>query len=418
MVSTGRNIVVGIGGGIAAYKACQIIRLFKEQGDNVIAVPTEHALAFVGKPTFEALSGNPVSSSVFDAVDEVRHVRVGKEADLIVIAPATADLIARIAMGRADDLLTATVLVATCPVVLAPAMHTEMWYNAATQANVATLRSRGITVLEPAHGRLTGSDSGPGRLLDPEQIVSYAEMIVAHGPVKPYLAGKKILITAGGTREALDPVRFIGNHSSGRQGFALAEAASQMGAQVSIVAGTTDELPTPSGAEVIRIRSAQELYAEVMRLAPDMDMVIMAAAVADFRPAQPGDAKMKKGSTSEAGLANIAMVENPDILATLVQRRRDHELPDSLQIIGFAAETGDEHHTALEYAQAKLQKKQCDYLMCNEVGESKVFGQSDNQGWLLASDGQVIQIDHGSKLEVAQQIFDTLHKDTTRVQSS
>lgn len=405
--SAPRNVVVGVAGGIAAYKACHIVRAFKEAGDNVRVVPTESALKFVGKATFEALSGNPVSTTVFDAVDSVQHVKVGQEADLIVIAPATADLMARVVAGRGDDLLAATLLVATCPVVIAPAMHTEMWFNPATVANVATLRQRGITVIEPAHGRLTGKDTGPGRLPDPEQIVDLANAVHAGARLPQDLAGKKVLITAGGTHEHIDPVRFIGNSSSGRQGFALGEIAAQRGAHVSIVAGNTAELSTPAGAEIVPVVSTQDMFDAVQERAGQSDFIVMAAAVADFTPASQAISKLKKGSDSdEDALSTISLVENPDILATTVKRREAGELDSNPVIVGFAAETGDEHTTALEYARKKLQKKGCDLLMCNEVGMSKVFGQKHNEGWILDAHGGVVDVEHGSKIEVAAQIWD------------
>ena len=405
--SAPRNVVVGVAGGIAAYKACHIVRAFKEAGDNVRVVPTESALKFVGKATFEALSGNPVSTTVFDAVDSVQHVKVGQEADLIVIAPATADLMARVVAGRGDDLLAATLLVATCPVVIAPAMHTEMWFNPATVANVATLRQRGITVIEPAHGRLTGKDTGPGRLPDPEQIVDLANAVHAGARLPQDLAGKKVLITAGGTHEHIDPVRFIGNSSSGRQGFALGEIAAQRGAHVTIVAGNTAELPTPAGAEIVPVVSTQDMFDAVQERAGQSDFIVMAAAVADFTPASQATSKLKKGSDSdEDALSTISLVENPDILATTVKRREAGELDSNPVIVGFAAETGDEHTTALEYARKKLQKKGCDLLMCNEVGMGKVFGQKHNEGWILDAHGGVVDVEHGSKIEVAAQIWD------------
>lgn len=402
-----RKVVVGVAGGIAAYKACHIIRAFKEAGDEVRVVPTEAALNFVGRATFEALSGNPVSTTVFDEVDQVQHVRIGQEADLIVIAPATADLMARLAMGRGDDLLAATVLVATCPVVIAPAMHTEMWFNPATVANVGTLRARGITVIEPAHGRLTGTDSGPGRLPDPEQIVALADA-VGHGVrLGRELAGKRVLITAGGTLEHIDPVRFIGNSSSGRQGFALAEIAAQRGAEVTIVAANTVALPTPAGAEILRVTSTRELADAVQERAGAADVIIMAAAVADFRPVAAAGSKLKKGSDG-GSLSSIELVENPDILATTVRRRAAGELGGDPVIVGFAAETGDERHSALDYARVKLERKGCDLLMCNEVGQGRVFGQTHNEGWILDRRGQITEVPQGSKLEVAAAILDAV----------
>ncbi|WP_394284815.1 bifunctional phosphopantothenoylcysteine decarboxylase/phosphopantothenate--cysteine ligase CoaBC [Corynebacterium sp.] len=407
-----RRIVVGVGGGIAAYKTCHVVRNLKERGDDVRVVPTEGALNFVGAATWEALSGHPVSTTVFDAVDEVQHVRVGQEADLIVIAPATADLMARLAAGRGDDLLTATVLVATCPVLIVPAMHTEMWQNPATRRNVEILRSYGYTVMEPAHGRLTGKDTGAGRLPEPEQIAELARTVANGHRLERDWEGRSVLITAGGTQEDLDPVRYIGNRSSGRQGYALAEAAVQRGAKVKIVAGETADLPTPPGATVIKVSSTQQMYDAVRLHAKESDVIIMAAAVADFRPAASAETKMKKGGDSEAGLQRIEMVENPDILATVVARRAEGVVPAETLIVGFAAETGDEQTSALEYAQAKLKRKGCDLLMCNDVSGGGVFGQPNNQGWLLGKDGSVHEVADGSKLDVAVQILhgvDTLN---------
>ncbi len=404
-----RRIVVGVSGGIAAYKACHLVRDLKEGGDDVRVVPTPSALNFVGAATFEALSGHPVSTTVFDAVDEVQHVRVGQEADVLVIAPATADVIARLAAGRADDLLTATALVATCPVVVAPAMHTEMWHNPATRDNVATLRRRGIIVMEPAHGRLTGKDTGPGRLPEPGQIAEVTRTALDGHPLTHNWTGTKVLITAGGTQENLDPVRYLGNRSSGRQGFALAEAAAHRGAEVTIVAGNTIDLPTPSGARIIKVVSTREMEQAVNEHAPGSDVIIMAAAVSDFRPASTAEVKMKKGSDNDA-LAGLELVENPDILAGLVERRRAGGLAADATIVGFAAETGDAEHSALDFARAKLQRKGCDLLMCNEVGEGKVFGEARNRGWLLDADGSVTEIADGSKLSVAAQILEAVDR--------
>jgi len=395
---------VGVAGGIAAYKACHLVRNFKEAGDDVRVVPTENALNFVGAATFEALSGHPVSTTVFDAVDEVQHVNVGQHADAVVIAPATADLIARLATGRADDLLTATVLVATCPVIVAPAMHTEMWLNPATQDNVATLRRRGITVIEPAHGRLTGADSGLGRLPEPDQIGEVVRTELAGYRVEHRWKGKKVVISAGGTREELDPVRYMGNRSSGRQGFALAEWACQMGAEVTIVAGNTAPLPVPSGAKVRSIISTRELEQAMHEEARDADVVIMAAAVSDFRPAEVAESKMKKGQADDA-LSTLHLVENPDVLKGLVAARDRAELPAECVIVGFAAETGDADKSALEYAQEKFARKGCDVIMANEVGRDKTFGQKSNEGWILRSGLEPQRVEHGSKQVVAAQIL-------------
>lgn len=396
-----RNVVVGVAGGIAAYKACHLIRDFKEAGDDVRVVPTANALNFVGAATFEALSGHPVDTGVFERVDDVQHVRIGQEADLIVVAPATADVIARIAAGRADDLLTATVLVATCPVVVAPAMHTEMWHNAATQANVASLRSRGVTVLEPAHGRLTGKDSGPGRLLEPQAIAELARTVATTGPLGRPLEGKRVLVSAGGTQENIDPVRYVGNRSSGRQGFALADIAAHKGAQVTVVAGNTEALETPAGADVVRVTSTRDMEREMRSRAPEADVVIMAAAVADYRPAHEATSKLKKGQ-ADASLERIELVENPDILRGLVDMRDNGET--TAAIMGFAAETDN----ALEYGKAKLARKGADLLMVNDVSGGKVFGQARNSGWLLSRDGGVATIEDGTKHEVAAQIWSAI----------
>ncbi|MDK8625094.1 bifunctional phosphopantothenoylcysteine decarboxylase/phosphopantothenate--cysteine ligase CoaBC [Corynebacterium appendicis] len=396
---TPRNVVVGVAGGIAAYKACRLIREFTEGGDNVRVVPTPAALNFVGAATFEALSGNPVDTGVFSRVDEVQHVRVGKDADLIVIAPATADTIARIAAGRADDLLTATVLVATCPVVLAPAMHTEMWENPATQDNVETLRRRGIVVLEPAHGRLTGTDTGPGRMLEAAQIAEMARTVLETGPFGLSLQGKKVVISAGGTQENIDPVRYIGNRSSGRQGFALADIAAHRGADVTIVAGDTDALDTPPGAEIVKVRSTRDMKKAVDRAAENADFVIMAAAVSDYRPENEADSKLKKGESDDA-LSTLRMVENPDILKGLVDKRNAGET--SATIVGFAAETDK----PLEYGKAKLERKGADMLMVNSVAGGSVFGELRNSGWLIRADGEVEEIADGPKHVVAARIWD------------
>ena len=398
------RVVVGVSGGIAAYKACHLVRNFKESGDEVRVIPTENALNFVGAATFEALSGNPVDTGVFTRVDEVQHVRVGQEADLIVVAPATADLMARVAAGRADDLLTSTILVATCPVVLAPAMHTEMWLNPATQANVATLRERGITVLEPAHGRLTGKDTGPGRLPEPDVIAQLARTVLHTNGAKAFaqtLAGKRVLISAGGTQENIDPVRYIGNRSSGKQGYALGDIAAQRGAKVTIVAGATDELEPPSGTEVVKVGSTREMRQAMVDRAPDADVVIMAAAVADFRPEAEATTKLKKGQADDA-LSTIRLTENPDILKDLVNMREAGHI--AATIIGFAAETDNE----LENGRAKLKRKGADMLMLNSVAGGGVFGQARNRGWLLSADGGEEEIPDGTKHEVAARIWDAI----------
>lgn len=396
------NVVVGVTGGIAAYKACQVIRDFTKMGYNVTVVPTPNALKFVGKVTFEALSGNPVTNTVFESVDEVRHVSLGQNADLIVVVPATADFLARLAHGRADDLLTATCLVATCPVVVAPAMHTEMWRNRAVKDNVALLREHGVSVLEPAVGRLTGPDSGAGRLPDPEQIEQLAIARLEGVEFHHNLEGIRVLISAGGTREDLDPVRYIGNRSSGRQGFALAEVAAQRGAKVTVVAASTEALPDPLTANMVHVRSARDLQQAMEEKMEHADVIIMAAAVADYRPSTESDTKMKKGSEEEKNLSSLQMTENPDILRTLVDKR-DHQI-----FVGFAAETGDATHTPLEHGLAKAKRKGCDLLMCNEVGRNKTFGSTSNSGWLINKSGSYTGIETASKYVVAGHILDAV----------
>src|SRR4051812_1585793 len=350
------RVVLGVSGGIAAYKACSLLRLFTEHGHDVTVVPTAAALQFVGAPTWSALSGKPVSTEVWTSVHEVPHVRIGQSADLVVVAPATADLIAKAAHGLADDLLSNTLLTARCPVVFAPAMHTEMWEHPATQANVATLRSRGAVVIEPAVGRLTGADSGKGRLPDPAEIFATARVVLARGTdgLRTDLAGRRVVVSAGGTREHLDPVRFLGNRSSGRQGYALARTAVARGAEVTLVAANT-ALPDPAGAKVVRVVSADDLRAAVVAAATDADAVVMAGAVADFRPATRVDSKIKKG---DADPAPVALVRNPDVLAELGADRRGGRV-----LVGFAAETGDETGDVLAHGRAKLTRKRCDLLV-------------------------------------------------------
>lgn len=410
------RIVLGVGGGIAAYKVASLLRLFTEAGHNVTVIPTEAANRFVGVATWEALSGNPVSNSVFDDVEKVNHVRLGHEADLIVVAPATADLLAKAATGQAGDLLTNTLLMAHGPVLFAPAMHTEMWQNQATRSNVETLRSRGITVLEPAVGRLTGADSGPGRLPEPEVIFAAAIALVdASMPsaqlvgAKP-LSGRTVTISAGGTREALDPVRFLGNRSSGKQGVALAAAALDAGAKVRFLAAHMDVQP-PAGVELVRVESALELRDAALEAAAGSDVVIMAAAVADFRPAEVSTTKIKKSEGTDAPV--VRLVRNPDILHELVERR-DAESTAQL-IVGFAAETGDEDGNVLEHATAKLKRKGCDLLVVNQVGVGRVFGQDQNSVIILSGHGAEPQSAAGSKSDVAAAVIDRISSELSRV---
>ncbi len=403
MTGTPPRVVLGVSGGIAAYKACELLRRFTESGHDVTVVPTAAALRFVGAPTWSALSGKPVSVDVWEAVHEVPHVRIGQQADLLVVAPATADLLAKAAHGLADDLLSNTLLTARCPVVLAPAMHTEMWEHPATRANVATLRSRGTVVLEPAEGRLTGADTGKGRLPDPGEIFELARDVLARSVTgagtTQDLAGRTVVVSAGGTREYLDPVRFLGNRSSGRQGLALARAAASRGATVTLVAANV-ELPDPAGVTVLRVVTTAQLREAVLAAATDADAVVMAAAPADFRPAAVSEAKIKKAA--DASVAPLDLVQNPDILAELARTR---PRPDQV-VVGFAAETGDADGTVLDHARAKLTRKGCDLLVVNDVGGGKVFGQADNEAVVLAADGGVVQVPHGPKAALAHVIWD------------
>jgi phosphopantothenoylcysteine decarboxylase/phosphopantothenate--cysteine ligase len=414
------KVVLGVSGGIAAYKACELLRLFTESGHEVRVVPTREALKFVGAPTWAALSGNPVSAEVWDDVHEVPHVRIGKQADLVVVAPATADVLAKAAHGLAGDLLTNTLLTARCPVVFAPAMHTEMWQHPATRANVETLRSRGSVVIDPAVGRLTGADTGPGRLPDPAEIFEVCLRVLRGRPRD--LAGRKIVVSAGGTREAIDPVRYIGNRSSGLQGYALARTAVARGAEVTLIAANVT-LPDPAGAAVTRVRSTAELREAVLAASEDADVVVMAAAVADFRPAERHDVKIKK---TDGEPEPIRLTKNPDILAELGERRRqrsggaavvavaDVAVPSGSAmdvagvkgvpevIVGFAAET----HDVLANGQAKLARKGCDLLVVNQVGEGLAFGTPDNAATVLVAGGDPVEVPFGPKEDLADAVWD------------
>ena len=402
MAVNGRRIVLGVGGGIAAYKAVLLLRLFKEAGHDVRVVPTEAALTFVGAPTWAALSGHPVSASVWDQVHEVPHVRIGQQADLVVVAPATADLLARAAHGLADDLITNVLLTARCPVLLAPAMHTEMWTHPATVANVTTLRGRGVSVLDPASGRLTGADTGPGRLPEPEELFAAALALLPSDPAgQSDLAGRRVVISAGGTREPLDPVRFLGNRSSGRQGVALAQAALDRGAQVTLVAGSIEVAP-PAGADLVRVETALQMREAMTVAAREADVVVMAAAVADFRPSEVATHKIKKSADSDDAPV-VTLVRNPDILAGLVAGRAPGQI-----VVGFAAETGDESGTALEHAVAKLARKGCDLLVLNDVAAGKVFGKEETEVTVLGADGTITPVPPGSKAQVSQAVWDAV----------
>ncbi|MBF1681058.1 MAG: bifunctional phosphopantothenoylcysteine decarboxylase/phosphopantothenate synthase [Rothia sp.] len=452
------RIIVGIGGGIAAYKAAMLLRLFAKNGDEVIAMPTPNATKFVGVPTLEALSGNPVSTDVFERVPEVNHVRQAEQADAVVIAPATADLLARLAAGRADDLLSSTVLTTHAPVILAPAMHTQMWEHPATQANVQTLRSWGYHVIEPAIGRLTGPDSGPGRMPEPEDIFAVALDVIkrfpkgqvhpvytpGYAPTEPLytgteqermaaarqatltsallgqdanvsvdasgpLSGRLVVITAGGTREALDPVRFLGNRSTGKQGVALAEAARDLGATVHLI-GANLEVPAPEGVQVTRVVSALELREATLEASAAADVLIMSAAVADFRPAEFAEFKIKKSADSEDAPV-IQLVRNPDILREVVVRRQQaREAGESTLgpklIVGFAAETGSAEKTPLELGREKLQRKGTDFLAVNTVGVNRGFGTDDNTITLLSTLNDEAPVFSGSKKELSVRLLE------------
>ncbi|MDP9986520.1 phosphopantothenoylcysteine decarboxylase/phosphopantothenate--cysteine ligase [Arthrobacter oryzae] len=410
------RIVLGVGGGIAAYKVASLLRLFTEAGHDVTVIPTEASTRFIGTATWEALSGNPVSNSVFDDVHLVNHVRLGHEADLVVVAPATADLLARAATGQAGDLLTNTLLMAHGPVLFAPAMHTEMWQHAATRANVETLRSRGAAVLEPASGRLTGADSGPGRLPEPHMIFDAAMALVqGQSDYQLPLAGRTVTISAGGTREPLDPVRFLGNRSSGKQGVALAVAARNAGASVRLLAAHMD-VPPPAGVEVVRVETALQLREAALAAAAGSDVIIMSAAVADFRPAAVSDTKIKKRDDTADPV--ITLVRNPDILQELVEQRDAGPAQSGQLIVGFAAETGDGQGDVLAYAEAKLQRKGCDLLVVNHVGTDKVFGQDSNSVVILSRSGSEPQEASGTKTEVSEAIIRRISSELNRVASN
>jgi len=395
------HVVLGVSGGIAAYKACELLRRFTESGHDVTVVPTAAALEFVGAPTWAALSGRPVATDVWSDVHEVPHVRIGQSADLVVVAPATADLLAKAAHGIADDLLTNTLLTARCPVVVAPAMHTEMWEHPATVENVATLRRRGVLVIEPAEGRLTGADSGKGRLPEPAEIFETARDVLARAAEANVLdlAGRHVVVSAGGTREYLDPVRFLGNRSSGLQGYALARAAVARGATVTLVAANVS-LPDPAGAKVVRVETTAEMRDAVLAAAGSADAVVMAAAPADFRPTTTATSKIKK--SEDGSTPAVQLTQNPDILAE-VARERPH--PGSV-VVGFAAETGDETGSVLEHARAKLARKGCDLLVVNDVSGGKVFGEPENEGVVLDSSGEAVPVPRASKSALAHVIWD------------
>ncbi|WP_018253126.1 bifunctional phosphopantothenoylcysteine decarboxylase/phosphopantothenate--cysteine ligase CoaBC [Salinispora mooreana] len=391
------RIILGVGGGIAAYKVCELLRLLTESGHRVRVVPTASALRFVGAATWSALSGQPVADDVWSDVHEVPHVRLGQQADLVVVAPATTDLLARAAHGLADDLLTNTLLTARCPVVLAPAMHTEMWEHPATVANVATLRSRGVLVVEPAVGRLTGMDTGKGRLPDPAELFAVARRVLARGTAAPAdLTGKHVLVTAGGTREPLDPVRFLGNRSSGKQGYAFARAAVARGARVTLVSANV-ALPDPAGVDLVRVSTTAELREATLTAADRADAVVLAAAPADFRPATYATGKIKKSDDGSA--PTVELVANPDIAAELGKRRRPEQV-----LVVFAAETSD----AEANGRAKLARKRADLIVINEVGLDRVFGADTNAATVIGADGSVSRMPEQSKEDLADGVWDLI----------
>jgi phosphopantothenoylcysteine decarboxylase / phosphopantothenate---cysteine ligase len=392
-VST-REVILGVGGGIAAYKSCDLLRRLQDQGFGVTVIPTPSSLNFVGSATWEALSGRPVTTTVWEKVDEVRHVSLGSASDFIIIAPATADLIARIAQGRADDLLTNTVLASSAPKLIVPAMHPAMWSNPATVANVQTLRERGFFVMEPDHGRLTGKDVGVGRFPETSRIL--AEFNSIANPVHDLL-GRKVLVTAGGTREPLDPIRYIGNRSSGKQGYAIARAASRRGADVTLILANS-ELPDPSGIRCVRVSTAQEMFSQVEKEFDLCDVLVMSAAVADAKPSQISQSKIKKGS-----LTSIELASNPDIVATVASRKK------SQIVVAFAAETSLD----VEEGKRKLVSKNADILFLNDVAGNEIFGSDQNQGVILiagnegkAESVQEINVDRTDKDTLADLLLD------------
>jgi len=390
------NIVVGITGGIAAYKAVNVVRALVLAGHHVQVVATDNALRFVGKATLEAISRNPVFTDLYEGVAEVRHVSIGQAADLIIVAPATADSIAKLAHGFAGDLLGNTILASTAPLVIAPAMHTEMWQNAATVANIALLRERGVTIVGPAVGQLTGKDSGPGRMSEPDDIVSAALGVLAPKD----LAGKRIVVTAGGTREPLDPVRFIGNRSSGKQGLALALAAASRGADVTLI-GANLEVHAPDSVHVVHVGSTLELADAVTTAAPHADIVIMAAAVADYRPEQVAEGKIKK--ETQGDVLDLRLVKNPDILQGIAATRRPGQV-----IVGFAAETETDREKLLDLGRAKILRKGADLLVVNRVGWAEGFATEGNTIIVLNPAGDIVGEATGTKASVAGRILDLL----------
>jgi len=387
-----REVILGVGGGIAAYKSCDLLRRLQDRGYRVTVVPTPSSLNFVGVATWEALSGRAVTTQVWERVDEVRHISLANNADALIIAPATADLIARIAVGRADDLLTNLVLAIDAPILIVPAMHPQMWSDPATQSNVEILRKRGLAVMEPAIGRLTGDDVGQGRFPETQAIIAKFEEVIE---IEKDFLGKKVLITAGGTREAIDPVRYIGNRSSGRQGAAVARAARDRGAQVQMIFAnpqlSPDELAELDGIEIVNVETATEMYQALERSFPDSDFLVMSAAVADARPSQYSEGKIKKGE-----LRDIELIENPDLLKSIAKLRTKQV------VVAFAAETNND----LAAAQAKMQAKGANILYLNNVSNGAIFGALDTEGFIITSNGAHIPVPLTSKDTLAELLLD------------
>ncbi len=383
-----REIVLGVGGGIAAYKSCDLLRRLLDLGHHVTVVPTPSSLNFVGKATWEALSGRTVTTEVFESVEEVRHISLAKNSDFIVIAPATADLIARLAAGRADDLLTNVVLASTSEILLVPAMHPQMWSNPATLANVETLRSRGVHVMEPEVGALTSGDVGKGRLPDTQQILTEIESLLS---TTDDYSGKKVLITAGGTREPIDPVRFIGNRSSGKQGYAIARQAARRGAKVSLIAANS-QLPDIDGVEIVHVETAQEMMKAIELRFNDCDALFMSAAVADAKPFEVRQEKIKKGDYQ-----SIDLVENADILKCLSSKKK------SQIIVAFAAETSHDRSSAL----SKLESKGADILYLNDISAGDIFNSETTYGEIFKKDGTSIKVAKTTKDTLARELLDT-----------
>ncbi|SFS18603.1 phosphopantothenoylcysteine decarboxylase / phosphopantothenate--cysteine ligase [Agrococcus baldri] len=397
------RVVVGISGGIAAYKAALAIRELVLAGHDVHVVPTASALRFIGRPTLEALSRNPVTDEVFDDVASVRHVALGQQADLIIVLPATANTIAKLAHGFADDLLGTTILASRAPLVLAPAMHTEMWEQASVQANVATLAERGVTIVGPVSGQLTGSDAGLGRMAEPAEVIAAALALVTgttgstDSGATSSLAGRSVVISAGGTREPIDPVRFLGNRSSGAMGVALAEAARDAGAAVTLV-GANLHVPAPDGVALIEVETTAQL-AEAMEAHASADVLVMAAAVADYRVEGVTDGKRSKEEWGET--PTLTLTQNPDILAGLAQRQRRN------LVVGFAAETEADDTALIHRGRAKLARKGADLLVVNRVGHDEGFGNVATRVSVLDASGVIAEAS-GAKASVARDIIDTV----------